>query len=228
MDRILGGPVSARAAARRQAGHGISARQHPDPEPGVESRQQDDHHRRRDDAGEAGQPTIAPPRRARRCGLSRTDASSLRQLAWSSDGRSIAGIVNGKEGSELWTLSADGATANSTRHDKRIASPAWTPGGNWPVSRPSTTTPASPSRAAEHRSAVSPDVDAYGPVAFSPDGQTAYVSLANDAGTVDLWALSTSSRDARRLTNFARDTYAPSVASDGSGAVQGARATGRR
>jgi Tol biopolymer transport system component len=147
---------------------------------------------------------------------SRPDASSLRQLAWSSDGRSIAGIVNGKEGSELWTLSADGATANSTRHDKRIASPAWTPGGELAciatVDNHARVT--IPCGGAPLRS--QPDVDAYGPVAFSPDGQTAYVSLANDAGTVDLWALSTSNRDARRLTNFARDTYAPSVASDGS------------
>ena len=33
-----------------------------------------------------------------------------------------------------------------------------------------------------------PDVDVYGPIAFSPDGKTVYVALATDRGTVDMWA----------------------------------------
>jgi Tol biopolymer transport system component len=146
----------------------------------------------------------------------RSDVSSLKQLAWSPDGKTIAGVVNGREGSELWTIAADGSTAKSTRYDKRIAWPAWTPHGELACiatidGRARVTLPCggSPLRA-------QPDVDAYGPLAFSPEGATAYVSLANTAGTVDLWALSTTRGVAHRLTQFARDAYAPSVASDGS------------
>src|SRR5262249_32119047 len=63
--------------------------------------------------------------------------------------------------------------------------------------------------------AAQPDADAYGPFAFSPDGSQVYVSLANRSGTVDLWSLSTSGREAKRLTTFERDSYSPSVAADG-------------
>src|SRR6185503_16456242 len=39
--------------------------------------------------------------------------SELRQLAWSPAGRFIAGIVNGREGQELWTIAADGSAARA-------------------------------------------------------------------------------------------------------------------
>ena len=60
-----------------------------------------------------------------------------------------------------------------------------------------------------------PDLDVYGPIAFAPDGRTMYVSFANGSGFVDLWAAPSSGGRARRLTSFSRDTYAPSVAADG-------------
>ena len=60
-----------------------------------------------------------------------------------------------------------------------------------------------------------PDADAYGPFAFAPDGRTVYIALANAAGTLDLWTAPVGGGSARRLTSFSRDTYAPTVASDG-------------
>ena len=61
-----------------------------------------------------------------------------------------------------------------------------------------------------------PPRDAYGPVALSPDGKVAYAALANARGTVDLWSIPVSGGQARQLTSFDRDSYAPSVANDGS------------
>ena len=61
-----------------------------------------------------------------------------------------------------------------------------------------------------------PDLDVYGSIAFSPDAGTVYLSLANPSGMLDLWASPTSGGRARRLTSFSRDTYAPTVSSDGS------------
>jgi dipeptidyl aminopeptidase/acylaminoacyl peptidase len=120
-----------------------------------------------------------------------------------------------RDGAELWTISADGSTADSKRIGKPIAFPAFTPKGDVAciatidgrarVSIPCGGTPL----------AAQPDADAYGPLAFASDGSTAYVSLANSTGTVDLWALPTERGVARRLTSFSRDSYAPSVAADG-------------
>ena len=61
------------------------------------------------------------------------------------------------------------------------------------------------------------DVDrpVHGPIAFSPDGNTVYFSLPNAAGMVELWSADVNTGGARRLSNFSRDAYAPSVSSDG-------------
>jgi Tol biopolymer transport system component len=138
--------------------------------------------------------------------------SDLRQLAWSADGQSIAAVVNGEE---LRILSAAGAVLRTQKIAHRIAFPAWTRTGQ--VACVETT---------DGRSRVTipcggvavytdPDLDVYGPIAFAPDGRTIYVAFPNEAGFVDLWAAPTAGGRARRLTSFARDTYAPSVAADG-------------
>jgi Tol biopolymer transport system component len=54
-----------------------------------------------------------------------------------------------------------------------------------------------------------------GPTASSPDGSTLYFSTPNDRGMVELWSADIKSGRTRRLSNFSRDAYAPSVAADG-------------
>jgi Tol biopolymer transport system component len=141
--------------------------------------------------------------------------ADLRQLAWSPAGRFIAGIVNGREGQELWTVAVDGSSALARKMPQRVAFPAWTARGEVACvatrdGRSRVTIPCG-GRAIS----IDPDRDVYGPIAFSPDGATVYVSLANVSGTVDLWAAPTGGGRARRLTSFSRDTYAPTTAADG-------------
>ena len=62
---------------------------------------------------------------------------------------------------------------------------------------------------------LDPDRDVYGPIAFSPDRNTVYFSSPNNQGMVELWSADLTTRRARRRSNFSRDAYAPSVASDG-------------
>jgi Tol biopolymer transport system component len=66
---------------------------------------------------------------------------------------------------------------------------------------------------------VALDLDAslvpYGPLAISPDRGTVYFAAPNAGGTVDLWSIAASGGQAKRLTSFSRDTYAPTVAADG-------------
>jgi len=142
--------------------------------------------------------------------------AALRQPAWSPAGRFIAGIVNGREGQELWTVSVDGQLARAQRIAHRIAFPAWTPRGEIAClatidGRSRVTMPCGGTVVR-----TDPDLDVYGPFAFAPDGATVYVALANATGTVDLWAAPTGGGRARRLTSFSRDTYAPTVSADGS------------
>ena len=141
--------------------------------------------------------------------------SDLRQLAWSPDGRSIAGIVNGRDGQELWTIVADGSSASSRRIAQRIGFPAWTSRGELACvttadGRARVTIPCGGAAVK-----TDPDLDVYGSFAFSPDAATVYVSLANASGTLDLWAAPVAGGRARRLTSFSRDSYAPTVANDG-------------
>ena len=140
--------------------------------------------------------------------------SDLRQLAWSRTGRIIAGIVNGRDGQELWTLTADGAAAEARRVAGRIAFPAFTARGEIACvatvdGRSRVTVPCGGTAIR-----TDPDLDVYGPIAFSLDGATIYVSMANAGGTLDLWAAPTAGGAARRLTSFSRDTYGPSIAAD--------------
>jgi Tol biopolymer transport system component len=141
--------------------------------------------------------------------------SDLRQLTWSRAGRFLAGIVNGKEGQELWTVSADGALAQAQRIRARIAFPAWTPRGEIACIATSDGRPRLTSPCGGAVIKTDPDLDVYGPFAFALDGSTVYVSLANaSSGTVDLWAAPVGGGRARRLTWFSRDSYGPSIAAD--------------
>src|SRR5205807_9811365 len=138
-----------------------------------------------------------------------------REAVVSRDGQKIAAIVGGLDGQALQIVSAGGVPLETRRIAGRARFPAWTPSGD--VACVTT---------ADGRSRVTipcggpavrtdPDRDAYGPIAFAPDGKTVYVALANADGYVDLWAAPTAGGRARRLTAFSRDTYAPSVTADG-------------
>ena len=59
------------------------------------------------------------------------------------------------------------------------------------------------------------DRDVYGPIALSPDSNTVYFSSPNDRGMVELMAADLTTGRTRRLSNFSRDAYAPTVAADG-------------
>ena len=143
----------------------------------------------------------------------RTD---LRQATWSLTGSRVAAVVSERDGQAVWTFDEGGNSTRVTPPRPGIAAPAWTPRGEIaciaPVDgRPRVTIPCG---GAAIR--TDPDLDAYGPIAFSRDGSMVYVALANDSGTVDLWAAPVAGGRARRLSAFDRDSYGPSVAADGS------------
>jgi Tol biopolymer transport system component len=151
-------------------------------------------------------------------------AADLRQPAWSRDGRTIAAVVNGREGQELWIVAADGSSARAKRMTRRISWPAWIAGSPGRDVTDGTDVACVATIDGHPRLTVpcggsairtDPDLDAYGPLAFTADGAAVYVGVPNPSGMLDLWVAPVRGGHARRLTSFSRDSYAPSVAADG-------------
>jgi Tol biopolymer transport system component len=141
--------------------------------------------------------------------------NDLRQIAISADGASIAAVSTTRDGPVLWRVAADGSRADRVPSAGRPAMPAWSPAGEIACvatveGRQRLTVPCDAAPIV-----TAPDVDAIGPIAFSPDGGAIYFASPDGAGMVDLWSLDRASRRATRLSSFSRDTYAPSVAADG-------------
>ncbi|MEZ5292946.1 MAG: hypothetical protein R2745_17835 [Vicinamibacterales bacterium] len=143
-------------------------------------------------------------------------ANALRQLAASPDGAWLAGIVNGREGPELWRVRLDGQELWRTAITTGRASwPAWASptemacvlatGDTAGISIPCGAAPL----------ATTPPLHVAGPIAFAPDGQTIYTAAANARGFVDLWRVSRATGEATQLTHTVRDSYGPSVTRDG-------------
>ena len=141
---------------------------------------------------------------------------AMGQLAWSPDGTKVAGVMTGSGGAEIWTADADGSGSQAVASGA-LSFPSWTPDGRLaclstteghqtlqlPCGDPTTSAPYG-------------GIQAYGRVAFSPDGEDAYVGVPGEGGFLDLWAVSVADGSARRLTSFARDAYDPSVGPGGS------------
>ena len=143
------------------------------------------------------------------------DVNHLRQPAWSPDGRSVIAMATGKDGAELWRISADGVTRERTALAGRPSSPAWTPSGDIACIASDGGPPRLSIPCGAPALRFDPDLDVIGPLAFSADGTEAYFASPNDDGMVELWAADPKSRRARRLSSFSRDAYAPSVAANG-------------
>ena len=139
------------------------------------------------------------------------DPNRFRDIAWSSNGDRLAGVLPRDNGSVLWTGKTDGTDARAQPSTAQLSAPAWAPNGTTiaclarsqgrqVVSLPCGTTPTG-----------SNAMEAYGPIAFSPDGTRLYFASPNARGSLDLWVRPVSGGAPTRLTSFARDTYGPSV-----------------
>ena len=139
---------------------------------------------------------------------------ALAQLSWSADGSAIVGVTRADGASTLWVLDAEGGNAAPQAGGDRLSFPAWSPDGQI----------ACLVRAGERQhlhlpcSAPEPlfdDQEAYGRIAFSPDGEWVIYGVPGEGGFLDLWMRRVSGGRRTRLTRFARDAYAPSVGAGG-------------
>lgn len=141
--------------------------------------------------------------------------SALRQVVTSADGRWLAGTTAGPAGIALWRVASDGSRAEMTRVDRAIAWPAFMLSGDVACTIPTPRGARLSAPCGQPPLTFEPDVDVIGPLSFAPTGSIVFFAAANSGGTVDVWSADIKTRQARRVTGFARDTYAPSVTSDG-------------
>lgn len=143
------------------------------------------------------------------------DTGDLQHLAWSPEGDSVAGVVHTATGSQLWILGAASGNGRVRGSNKRLTYPAWRPDGQGVACLVMADGRQGVDLSCTGRAAQADDQEAYGPFAFSPDGQHLYFAAPNDQGALDLWRRAVDGSRAERLTAFSRDTYAPTVGRDG-------------
>ncbi len=141
--------------------------------------------------------------------------NDLRQVVASPDGAWLAGSAATTEGPRIWKVAADGTRAEIVAASGDPSWPAWMPSGDLACIVRAPQGPRLAVPCSDPPLAVTPDLEAIGPLAVSPDGRQVYFASPNDAGMVDLWSLARGTGRATRLSSFSRDAYAPSVAEDG-------------
>jgi len=138
-------------------------------------------------------------------------ATALSQITFSADARWAAAIALLDTGPDLLRLDVGGTVVERWRPNGRVSFPAFRTATEIACVIDKRLT--SPCGGAALIVAGGREV--YGPITFSPDGHTVYFSSPNDRGMVELVAADLATRRTRRLSNFNRDAYAPSVAADG-------------
>ncbi len=142
------------------------------------------------------------------------DLGDLDMLAWFSAGTRVAGVARADGQSTVWVMDAAGEGAEARATGVRLTFPAWSPDGRlaclsvegdeqllrYPC---------------EESAPLFSDQEAYGPITFTPDGESIFYASPGEGGFLDLWERSAAGERPRRLTAFARDAYAPSAGADG-------------
>lgn len=138
-------------------------------------------------------------------------AYTFATIVFSADGRSAAALAVMQRGPDLVRLTADGTVVDRQPLKTRVAFPAFRTEREIACIIQARLT--SPCGSSPWQFDINHEV--YGPLAFSPDGNTVYFSSANDRGMVELWSANMTTRRSRRLSNFSRDAYAASVSAAG-------------
>ncbi len=144
------------------------------------------------------------------------DRSELRDLSWSAEGHQVAGISRKNGKVQLWIMDANGGNEKIAVEKELIESVWWNPavhsfGGIVEENK----------QRFIHMNLTDLNserikTESYGPIAFSHDGKFLYFSQANENKVVDLQQYNLQTKSKIQLTSFSRDSYAPSIAKDGS------------
>ena len=139
---------------------------------------------------------------------------ALGQLSWSVDGSAVAGVTREDGISTLWVLGPTGGNAAPQASGGNLSFPAWSPDGQIAC------LVRTGQRQHLHLPCSAPEPlfdeqEAYGRIAFSPDGEWVIYGVPGEGGFLDLWMRRVSGGRRTRLTRFARDAYSPSAGAGG-------------
>ncbi|MCB0490826.1 MAG: PD40 domain-containing protein [Cyclobacteriaceae bacterium] len=144
------------------------------------------------------------------------DRADIKDLTWSSDGQQVAGLSKNDGKTQMWIMNNIGEDEKVIAENELIESIQWNPSSNSFAGIIEENGKRSIQLDLANSNSEKIKVDSYGPIAFSPDGQFLYFSLANEKEVIDLQQYDMKSKSRTQLASFSRDSYAPSVAKDGS------------
>lgn len=144
------------------------------------------------------------------------DRADLKDLTWSSDGSQVAGLSKKNGKSQLWTMDSAGQNEKVVAENDLIESIQWNPSSQSFAGIIEVNKERFIQLDLTNSKSEKIKADSYGPIAFSPDGKFLYFSLANEKKVIDLQQYNLSTKTKNQLASFSRDSYAPSVAKDGS------------
>lgn len=144
------------------------------------------------------------------------ERADVRDLTCSLDGKRVAGLSKKNGKTQLWLLDENGDNEKIVVEKDLIESIQWNPSSNSFAGIVEENKNRFIQLNLEDTNSEKIKVDSYGPIAFSPDGQFLYFSLANEKQVIDLQQYNLKTKSKVQLASFSRDSYAPSVAKDGS------------
>ena len=145
----------------------------------------------------------------------KTTTAALQQLSWSTDGKFIVGIVQQELDFQIWTFYNDGNVQDVQSYQQRLSFPTFLAedesiaflsfdGVNQVIQFSSA-----------EAGGTSVAGQAYGPFALAPGENKLYYAAPKKQGTLDLWHSRLDGTSPKRITNFDKDTYAPSISHNG-------------
>ncbi|MBR9923126.1 MAG: hypothetical protein GYB31_20040 [Bacteroidetes bacterium] len=139
----------------------------------------------------------------------------LRELTWSLDGKRIAGKTNLNGRAIVIEFEADGNNPKLIADYEDLTSIQWNPSLSGWAGIIINGDDRYIDLDLENPTAPKIKGDVYGKIAFAKDGKSIYYATGNETGTLDLWKQDLETNQKKRLTNFTKDTYDPTISQDG-------------
>lgn len=141
--------------------------------------------------------------------------SAFRDLTWSKNGKQVAGILNYNQQKYFIIFNALGNKGIAYGHYDNLESLTFNPQTNSFAGIITQNGTRKIDLDLKNKNDTPLNINAYGSIAFSPNGSLLYYAKANSKGVLDLWQQNLTTHKAEKRTTFSRDSYAPSVSNTG-------------
>ncbi|WP_299275994.1 hypothetical protein [uncultured Psychroserpens sp.] len=140
---------------------------------------------------------------------------NLRELTWSLDGKHIAGSANLNGRTAVIEFEAGGNNPKVVSDFEHVTSLQWNPNLSCWAGIVIKDDERYIQLDLGNPKAQKISGNIYGKIAFTNDGKSMYYASGNDNKILELWKQNLETNQKQQLTNFSKDTYAPSISKDG-------------